>query len=594
MYSPNSKTFKIDNLIGGLNVTKPPTEINDNQTPDAQNWINNELIGINSRYGYTKYYTTALGTANINRIFVYNQYTSSDFIFSYGTSLVIDKVSATSLLYSGMTSGTVRSFEMGGNMYFLDGSGYIQYDGTNASAVSGYVPTYYINKEPDGTEGTKLDELNYIQSAFTETFNGDGTSTSFYLTYGSLTTQTPTVVADDVTCTLSAATAGFTVNYASGVISLTTAAVTGVGNVEITAYKEVYEASQITKCTFCETYGEGNDTFVFMSGNSSYPARIYWSDTSDPTYFPATSYADVGVTNDKMMGFIPFDGGLQLWKYRSVHRFNGTPPDHSITELYVNNEGCIATDTLRLINGYPGCLSQRGIVQLITGQLNLISEDINGREGIRNGLLTETAADKAAAFSYEFDNKYWLYIDDEFYILQYDLIHQEQGKIVYPWLKWTDITAKCLMTKDNYLYFGGAGNIYKFDPSSITDDGSAIDSYFYSKKIQIEDTFDWIKWFLYIYFNFNIRYGNSAVTVSVYVDDEEIIASSALTVPAYWDPNDFNPNDFNPNGVETNAELRVSLHRKGRFIQFKVRCNTLNNAFTLYSARMDYIKERKG
>ena len=150
------------------------------------------------------------------------------------------------------------------------------------------------------------------------------------------------------------------------------------------------------------------------------------------------------------------------------------------------------------------------------------------------------------------------------------------------------------MTKDNYLYFGGAGNIYKFDPSSITDDGSAIDSYFYSKKIQIEDTFDWIKWFLYIYFNFNIRYGNSAVTVSVYVDDEEIIASSALTVPAYWDPNDFNPNDFNPNGVETNAELRVSLHRKGRFIQFKVRCNTLNNAFTLYSARMDYIKERKG
>ena len=39
MYSPNARSVEFNDFLGGLNVTKPPTDINDNQTPDAQNWI---------------------------------------------------------------------------------------------------------------------------------------------------------------------------------------------------------------------------------------------------------------------------------------------------------------------------------------------------------------------------------------------------------------------------------------------------------------------------------------------------------------------------------------------------------------------------
>jgi hypothetical protein len=596
MYSPIASQVEIMDFTGGLNVTKPPTDISDNQSPDCQNIINNELIGINSRYGYTRYYSTAIGSLYINGLFVYNTFDSSDFIMAYGTSLLLDLTSSTSLLYSGMVSGVIRSFEMGGKIYFLDGSGYIQYDGSVTTQVSGRIPTYYINKNPDGASGTQLDELNYIQSAFTETFNGDGTATTFYMTFGALTTGNNTVIVNNATLTSGGATAGFNVNYSSGYFTLTTAATTGVGNVEITTHKQVLESTAISNCTFCETYGEGNDTFAFLSGNSSYPARIWWSDTSDPSYFPATSYADVGVTNDKMMGFQKNNGALQLWKYRSVHSFNGTPPDNSITEMYVNNEGLIATDTLKLIDGYPTCLSQRGVIQLSYGNegyyFKLISEDINGRIGIRDGLLTES--NKNSAFAYDFDNKYWLYVNNKIYIYQYDLTNVRSGKTVYPWEKWLLYnTPRCFVDKDNYLYFGNAGNLYKLDPDSVSDDGTAIDSHWYSKKFEINGQHDWVKWFLYIYFNYRIRYGNANVSTTVFIDDVDTIVDADTIITSFWNPNEFNPNAFNPNPGLNNIEKRLSLYKKGKYIQFKVQCNTLNSTFTLLSAKIDYMPDRK-
>uniref|UniRef100_A0A6M3XIB1 Uncharacterized protein n=1 Tax=viral metagenome TaxID=1070528 RepID=A0A6M3XIB1_9ZZZZ len=598
MYSPNAKQFEIMDFIGGLNVTKQPTDINDNQTPDAKNILNNELMGINSRYGYAKYYSTAIGTLSVNGIFTYNTYASNDFIIAHGTSLLLDLTSGTTSLYSGLVSGTIRSFEMEGNIYFLDGSGYIYYDGTSAYQVTGYTPRYYIGKSPAGTSGTKIDELNYISSSFKEEFNGDGTSTAYYLTYGSLTTQTPTVLVDNATQTLSAATSGFVVDYSSGIVNFTTAPSTGTNNVEITAYKPVLDSTSITNCTFYATYGEGNNTNVFLSGNSSYPARVYWSDTLDPTYFPATSYADVGVTNDKMMGFLNYNGALQLWKYRSVHSFNGAGENNSILEVYNNNEGCIATDTLKIVNGLPTCLSQRGFIQLkyeIDGyKFNLISEDINGRIGVRDGILTETKTNREAAFAYDFDNKYWVYLNSNIYILQYDLIHQRNNKIVYPWVKWdTANDPKCFVDKDGYLYFGGSGNFYKFDQSVTNDDGTAINVYYYSKKFEVDNKYEWIKWFLYTYFNFALVYGNTNVTITIYIDDVEAAINDSSFIISFWNPNDFNPNDFNPNEGIENISHRASLHKKGRKFQFKVSSTALDNSFKLLSVKVDYNLDRR-
>jgi hypothetical protein len=591
--------YPITAFIGGLNVTKPPTDINDDQSPDCENIVNNELYGINSRYGYTRYYATALATQSVNALFVYNSFSSSDFIYPMGTSLNIDLAGSATTIYSGMASGTTRAFEMNGNIYIMDGSGYIEYNGATASTVMGYVPTYYANKNPDGTGGGQIDELNYLTSAFEDTFSGNGTSTTFYMSFGSLTTGNNIVIVDNATLTSGAATAGYTVNYASGYFSLTTAPTSGIGNVEITAYKPVLLATCITNCTFCETYGEGNDTNVYLSGNPSFPARVFWCDTVDPTYFPATSYADVGVKNDKMMGFLKTANTLQLWKYRSVHGLIGAPPNNSITEMY-DGEGLIATDTLRLVDGIPTALSQRGVVQLRSEgagyKLDLISEDINGFTGIRDGLMTESAASRESAFAIIHDKKYWLRVNDQIFVLQQNLIHQSGGRVIYPWLKWTLAhEPTCFSVKDGYMYFGGAGNLYKLDPSAVSDDGTAIDAYWYSKKMNPGNSYDLIKLFTHLYFEFRSMFGNTTIAISVYINDIEGSAVAAsYDLGGVWLPDNFDPNAFAPNkAVYSNFAKRVAISLKGKYFQYKVRCNTLNQGFTLLNSKLHYTIDRR-
>ena len=581
MYSPGSKSLTMSYFNGGLNITKPDTEILDCQAASCQNVMNDQLAGLDSRYGYSALYATSLGSQHVSSMFCYNTFATSTILFTVGSTLKKDLTSASTALFSGVAA--MRGIEFDGNIYLLDGSGFLQYDGSAASAVSGYIPSYYINKHPDGTSGTKYDELNYIQSAFKETFDGNGSATSFYMTYGSLTTQTPTVLVEDVTQTLSAATAGFTINYASGIISLTSAAATGVGNVEITAYKPVLSADQITNCTFGIAYGLGIDTNLYLGGNSAYPARLFWSDTLDATYFPATSYADIGVTNDKLTGFIAHANSLLIWKYNSIYAWNGAPPDNSVTEIY-QGEGCIATDSLRLVGAFPTCMSQRGVVQLKTEglgyRLDLVSEDVNGMTNVRDGIMTETLANRKLAFGFVHDKNYFLLLNDTIWVLQYNLIHSENGQIVYPWIPWkTFSNAECFIVKDDYLYFGGEGNLYKFDPSVNTDNGSAINSFWLGKRFypakNMKSAFDYQHW--------HVKMSSSIATSTVSYTYYAGSASTSLS------------KTYTPNATTAFVDyfVRQPVHKKSSDIQYMIQENSTNGSFSLIDTEILYRPERR-
>ncbi len=127
MYSPNEKTFNVGYFNGGLNVIKPETEILDSQAASCQNVINNQLAGLDSRYGYVKYYATAPTTTQIKSVNLYNSFGSSFFTMSYLSSIYIDIYSSACQIWSALASSKTRSFEMNGNIYFLDGANYLQY-----------------------------------------------------------------------------------------------------------------------------------------------------------------------------------------------------------------------------------------------------------------------------------------------------------------------------------------------------------------------------------------------------------------------------------------------------------------------------------
>ena len=502
-----------------------------------------------------------------------------------GTAATISKVSGIvtakwcsikdSIVSGGATFNAYHSTNVSGNTGW---NFIINY----ASLVSGYIPLYYADKNPDGTGGGQIDELNYIQSAFKETFSGNATATTFYMSFGSLTTGDNVIIVNNATLTSGGVTAGFGVNYASGYFTLTTAATSGIGSVEITTHKPVLEATCITNCTFCDTYGEGNDTNVFLSGNRSFPARVFWSYTSDPTYFPATSYADVGVKNDKMMGFLKTTNTLILLKYNSIHAFVGVPPNNAITEMY-EGEGLIATDTAKIVDGIPTFLSQRGVVQLLSGnggyRLELISEDVNGIPNIRNGIITETLANRELAFAWVFQNKYWLWLNGTIWVYQYNLKRQEQGKTVYPWIPWKAFTnTACFADKDNYLYFGDNYNLFKFDPTANSDNGTAIDAFWLGKKLYPSGR-NIVNAYTDIYWNVSMISGiaTSSVDFSLYVSGASSVKSTTYT----------------PTSSYVDYSVRHPFAYRSNSIQYMIRENSVSGGFSFAGLDITTVPVRK-
>jgi hypothetical protein len=592
------RTLELKDFTGGLNTVDEEPDVLDNQAVTFQNVIPIENGGLKPRYGYTKYFSTSLSSAlstsaRINGLFVYNQSTTSTFLIHLGTKLYKDNSgTSTTLLFSGLASSKTRGIEMNGYIYMLDGSGYIEYNGATASTVSGYIPTYYADKNPDGTGGGQIDELNYIQSAFKETFSGNATSTTFYMSFGSLTTGDNIVIVDNVTLTSGAATAGFSANYASGYFTLTTAATSGVGNVEITAAKPVLSATCITNCAICHTHGEGNDTNVYLSKNPSFPARVWWSDTvRGPVYYPATSYADVGVTNDKMMGMLSDGNTLLLMKYRSIHGMVGTPPNQSIFEIY-KSEGLIASDSAQLVEGLPTFYSQKGIVQLLPRdnyyELVLISRDVNDQIGVVGDVFPQTTYTEAQTdiiSSCVWNSKYHLVLSSTFFIYDPSLKQINGKKIIYPWMYWNSFTgARTLIYKDGYLYFdkfygSNVSNIFKLSPGAYDDDGTAI-STDYKSKIFTPDS-QYIKNFNYLWIDFAAYQGYYFPIINIYFTINDVTVSKSYDLTDY-------------NYSKDSYGLRVPIKLNGKSIQYRITASisTSNVGYSISNVKLDYIKNR--
>jgi len=47
------------------------------------------------------------------------------------------------------------------------------------------------------------------------------------------------------------------------------------------------------------------------------------------------------------------------------------------------------------------------------------------------------------------------------------------------------------------------------------------------------------------------------------------------------------------NTVYANFAKRIPINIKGKYFQYKVQCNTLNQAFTLLNSKLDYLPDRR-
>ena len=180
-------------------------------------------------------------------------------------------------------------------VYILCGK-YMSWDGTTLAEVEGYTPLVFINTPPAGG-GILYDELNMLSDKKHQHFNGDGTSTEFFIAQQNVT-SIDKVLVDGTEMTL---TTDYTVNLTDGKVTFTTAPQQAMDNVDIYWTLDDGDRDIIEGMKFGTVFGGDIDSRVFLYGNPTCQNRTYFSGLEDGVpsveYFPATAQVDIGPSN---------------------------------------------------------------------------------------------------------------------------------------------------------------------------------------------------------------------------------------------------------------------------------------------------------
>lgn len=472
---PKEITKTIDHFKG-LKISINNTQIDDENSPDMLNLLPDDRGALDKRPGKINLFES-LGNGITKLLQIYRKSTGDIHVFAHGEKFykIIDLDEGTyEEEFTGLGGTRIRGITYNDLFYFLDGTTFRKYDGTNVTTVVGYIPTIVISTPPAGG-GTLFESLNYISSGFKQSFSGDGTSTAYQLALSGLDVTAVTATVDGVA---KIETTDFTVNRTTGLVTwLSAPGDTMPDNVVITAYK-TYSGYQneIFNCTIPYVWGGADGSRIWFTGNSNYPNRDYGSGLEDPTYWPVTSYDNVGGTDDPIKGYSQLYNLMLIIKQRSIYLRdyeidvdgNATFPTKRLNGAI----GAIATDSIQILDSFPTFLSSKGVYQVVSVDTSLeqnvrhISDDIDKNANIVSiaGLLEMgTLADYVGI---DYNGKYWLFNPNngKVWVYDYRYIVNSRGQ----WFLLDNLYATYLLDIDSNLYMGDSrkGMINRF----LTDD----------------------------------------------------------------------------------------------------------------------------
>jgi hypothetical protein len=471
--SPSQKQLLNINNFAGINLNVTPTQIAENESPDMLNMFITDSGRLEKRTGYDKVFTS-LGTGNINGMYEFGDM----FLFAHGTKLYyLNSSNVPTLLYDGLANNRVTFFTFNGLCYILDGTHYLQFDGTTVTTPTPYIPTMVIASNPSGA-GTTFEQFNLLGSGFKHSFTADGTTKDYQLCLNGLDATAVVASFDYGTTFNKVEGTDFTVNRTTGVVSFLTAPPSqNPDNVVIKAYKTVTDLqNRIKQCTDYVCFGGVNDTHVLFYGNPNTPSVIYRSGVIDPTYFPENYYQAIGNTSEKIQKMVlQYDTCIAI-KEKSIwyidFQLNSSGEAMYPVRPINDTIGCNNPYTVQLMENTPVFLNRRGMYVLSQSNVRSEKNVSSISERIDKLLLADTI--KAAI---DYDNKLIL-AGTKCYIFDY---------ANNAWLLWDNIPAVCFLEYNKELYLGDSnGTIHRFkvkdkDRFPFVDNGLAINAYWKSK-----------------------------------------------------------------------------------------------------------------
>lgn len=287
----------------------------------------------------------------------------------------------TTELYSGMNIVESKAFIYKQTLYILDGTHYLNYNGTSVSEVEGTIPITSYYKNPDGS--TNIDattdsdlvyqDVNVLTSKRKNVFVGDGSSTEYVLDTTGLDSA---IIGGLITATIDGVSkvenVDFLVNRTSGKVTFNSAP-SRDSEVVIEFSKTISgHRDRILNCTLIALL----DNRVFFSGNPDYPNAVFHCELDDPKYIRDTAYYECGIDSVMIKAIIP--GNNVLWVIKEMNQnsssvFYLTPTyDATYGKIYPSVNGSIAL----------GCISTG-----INFNDDVVFFSSQGLEGIANSSL---------------------------------------------------------------------------------------------------------------------------------------------------------------------------------------------------------------
>ena len=490
--SPAKNMKILDNFVG-VDFTNDPSVVSDIQVSNCENMIRSVPGKMRKCMGY---HTIQKYNGRING---FHKVNATEGIIHAGTNLYWHD----DIIYFNMADAKSRSWKCGDKLIIADGTELIMFDGTDAYPVSenAYIPTITISKKPSGG-GTAYEDLNLLQSGFTELFLGTEDATEYALTFNNLDEKVPIV------CVMNAQgewiektyETDYTVDYAHGLIEFTTAPgvspITGEDNVKITAYRTVLGyADRINKCSIGAQYGvNGNKDRLFLSGNPEHINKDWFCQQDDPTYWPDLNYCVIGSDRSKIMGYSILNNMLATHKDENeddhvITLRSGELVNDRVIFKIVNSlqaENAIAIDSFKYLKTEPVFLTRHGIHAVTTPDSGEKYSQ-NRSFYIDGKLLNEENLEDAISCVH--NDMYWLCVNGVAYIL--DGLQQLRTDPSEPYstrqyagFYRTNIPARVIWTDNNSIYFGTEkGEVCAFytdeyDQGSYYDNGAPVKAWF--------------------------------------------------------------------------------------------------------------------
>ena len=388
-------------------------------------------------------------------------------------SKIWDEGATPPLVVVGPLADTKTSFIwFNGVVLIRNATQYKQYNGTTLSDVAPYVPTIAIATAPTGV-GTAFEQQNILTATKKQEFIANGSATIYQLAETSIDNVAPTVTVNGVAVT------AFTFSFPNGTVTFTTAPVNLAKVVIQWSKASTANANLIYGHPYAIDFGVGNDTNIFIFGNSAEKNVFRYSMVGKANYFPADAFVKVGTDQFALTQLKPQYQSLLAFKNGGGTKIiNPTPNPVYTTNKGVNpydfpyqdlNEavGNVAPNMVQLIENNP--ISLYGSSMWLWNSTTSIESERNANIISDRYKISLQDEDLKTAVTYDNqdEKEYWCNIGSKVYIYNY-------GNDTF--YSYTNVTASEFMSVEGQVYFISGDKINRFDKSYLSDRESLGDT----------------------------------------------------------------------------------------------------------------------